>query len=333
MVIIIGQAFESLCLYLEGNGIQATGYRPEHVPSLTALLLASSQITDIVLPQGEDKNWSVGHVLSAAKQLQGKGRMIFLGAGARQPSLISVAADKETLLALLKAPKKPLAGTAGGTGGRRPPESPAAAARNCVKIRPLDLPPDKIFFLGVIGAQHRIGCTTQAVGLWHYCKALGFDPAVVASREQIAEIAGTMHSQEIPGGYRIEGVPFVTDTALSYDCYILDIGPGNMREALRSADQLILVAGSKPWELQHTAAALRAARGKEMLILLSFSSQSDAKALQPLFGRQTVTTLPWMPELWHPSMDAMAIYDVVLRPVLERLLSRCEPQLEDEPAG
>lgn len=168
--------------------------------------------------------------------------------------------------------------------------------------------------LGVMGSQPRIGCTTQAVGLWHYCKALGFDPAVVSASEQIAQIASVMNCKEIEGGYQVEGVPFVADTALAYDCYILDIGTGSITEALRVTDYLVLVAGSKPWELQHTAAALRASKGKDMGILLSFTSQKDAESLQPLFGSQTAEVAPWMPELWDPTIEALLIYDALLRP-------------------
>lgn len=183
--------------------------------------------------------------------------------------------------------------------------------------------------LGVVGTQHRIGCTTQAVGLWHYCKALGFDAAVVSGKEQIAQIASPMHCEQIPGGYNIEGIPFVTETTLPYDCYILDIGPGSIPDALSVTDCLVLVAGVKPWEIQHTAAALHSAKGSELSVLLSFSSEADAAGLKPLFGRQSIAVVPWMPELWTPSPQALAIYDQLLRPVLRRILSMEEPQQEE----
>lgn len=329
MVVIIGTDAEPLCVYLQENGVQAAAFDPSHVPSLTAFLLTRPEITDVVLL--EEKNWSMGHILSAAKQLESKGRMVFLGSYEKLPPLISIAADKEQLAQLLKKPVKPASGS--GAGGKvqrflRGSQSSPELTRK-PDIRPLAVPAGKILFIGVIGSQHRIGCTTQAVGLWHYCKALGFDPAVVAGQEQLAQLAAPMHSQEIPGGYKIEGIPFITNTALSYDCYILDIGPGSMQEAMNLSDCLVLVAGSKPWELQNTAAALRAAKGTDLLIFLSFSTQSDGEALRPLFGRQAAAILPWMPELWQPSAPALAIYDALLRPMLSRELSK--ELIEEEP--
>lgn len=328
MVVVIGATAVRVAGFLSEKGIEAFAYQSAQVPSLTALLLQKPEISDIVLLQGEERTWSMGHILAAAKQLQNKGRMIFLGDYGPLPALITVAADNEMLLKLLKKQK-----ISDGTTGAKTPVVPLEMPENHkrqIVIRPMVVPPEKILLLGVIGSQHRIGCTTQAVGLWHYCKALGFDPAIVASDSEIQEIARPMRSQGIPGGYQIEGIPFVTDTAHAYDCYILDIGPGNVQEALRATDCLVLIAGSKPWELQYTAAALRAARGKEMLVLLSFSSRSDAAALQPLFGCQTAEVLPWMPDLWKPSVEALEVYESVLRPALEKMLARDETQQENE---
>lgn len=322
MVAIIGQDAKPLCRYLEGKGINAITFQVTQIPSLTALQLARTEITDIVILADAQKSWSLPHILSAAKQLQAKGCLVFLGHEGELPPLIAKAADRELLVTLLQRKPKPPAKASAGSGG-------LAAAKPVMQqpvIQPLRIPPDKILFLAVVGAQHRIGCTTQAIGLWHYCKALGFDPAVVASQEQIAEIAGTMHCKEIQSGYQIEGVPFVNETSLAYDCYILDVGTGSIPEALKAADYVLLVAGSKPWELRHTAMALRETKGEEILLLLSFSSQKDANSLQPLIGGRNSAVLPWMPELWKPSEEAMAMYETLLRPVLQRLMERDDRQ-------
>lgn len=327
MVAIIGTDGGALRAYLEGNGVKAAVYQPNRVSSLTALLLGTEGITDLVILPDARGSWSMGHILSTAKQLQDRGRLVFYGGtNDKIPPLIAAAGDKEALLRLLKKPVKPAAkASAGGQG-----QAAVTVTERPAKILPLEIPPEKILILGVVGSQRRIGCTTQAVGLWHYCKALGFDPAIVAGQEQIAQIAGTMQSQAIQGGYRVQGIPFVTDAALTYDCYILDVGTGAIQDALGAADHLILVVGSKPWELQHTAAALRAARGRNMLILLSFSAQRDAESLAPLFGQRSVGLIPWMPELWTPSPAALALYDRLLRPTLERLLARDQDREKEE---
>ena len=189
--------------------------------------------------------------------------------------------------------------------------------------------PGSILVLGVIGSQQRIGCTTQAIGLWHYCKALGLDPAIVAASDQIAQLASVMECKQIEEGCVIEGVPFVSSTALAYDCYIVDIGAAAIPEAKKMTDCLVLVAGSKPWELEHTARALRSAKGRDIHVLLSFTSQKDADNLQPLFGGLPYSPVPYMTDPWKSCFEAMLVYDTLLRPVLERLMSQENTPEED----
>lgn len=332
MTIIIGTGAATLRTYLEENGIKAAAYRCEEVPSLTALLLQLPGISNIVLLQ-EEIVWSMGHILAAAKQLEGRGRLVLMGTDKAPYAMIHVAAGKEDLLRTLKSSAKPATSDTGGRTFLRadtPPVTPSTTPPEAPKISPMEIPPSKMLLLGIVGSQQRIGCTTQAISLWHYCKALGFDPAIVSSPEQLAAIAAPMQKEEIPGGYCIEGIPFVTNTTYAYDCYILDVGVGNIQEVQNYADHTILVAGSKPWELQHTAAALRALRGKELSVLLSFCSEKDAKSLQPLFGSITPAVMPWTPELWTPCLAAMAILDTLLRSIITQILNREETISEPE---
>lgn len=326
MHIAILSSDSSIAAFLSHGGHTVTRYQPDAVPSLTRLIFDNEEISALVIQDGETALWSGSHVITAARQLERRGPTILLGGGKITDQCVNakavlVAKDKTELTALLR--RKPQA----ADGGRSltPADTTPIKPVKPVQIPPLSIPAGKILFLGVVGSQRRIGCTTQAIGLWHYCKALGFDPAVVSSPEQIAQIAGTMRHDEIDSGFQVEKVPFVTSTALAYDCYILDIGPGSIPDALKNTDCLVLVAGSKPWELQHTTAALRAAQGRKMEIILSFTSPKDASVLQPLFGGQTAIAAPWMPDLWTPVPEALAAYELLLRPTLERLLSAMEP--------
>lgn len=325
MTIIIGNNAEPLRIYLEENAIKAAAYRCDTVPSLTALSFQIPNIRHIVLLQ-EDIVWSMGHILAAAKQLQGKGRLFLLGTDAAPYSMIHAALTKEDLLQLIKTSPKATSTSSGGRVMHQADEPPKETQPKQHTVFPLNIPPSKILLLGIVGSQQRIGCTTQAIALWHYCKALGFDPAIVSSSEQLAAIAAPMKKEEIPGGYRIESIPFVTSTAHAYDCYLLDVGAGNIQATQSYADHTILVAGGKPWELQHTAASLRALRGKELTVLLSFCCEKDAKSLQPLFGTITPQVMPWAPELWTPHPGALAIFDTLLRSIITQILERTEAQ-------
>lgn len=325
MVVVIGSDDQNVVLYLSQHGIQAVPSAAAQIPSLTAMLLTQKEISDIVFLPGEEKNWSMGHILSAAKQLQGKGRIFFCGPDTKPPALICTVTSVTELLDQLKRPLKK-SSDSGGAKKQQPPEKPLSIQATtqtspAPPVRPMTISPGCILILGVIGSQHRIGCTTQAVGLWHYCKALGFYPAIVSGKEQIAQIAAPMRCERIAGGYRIEGIPFIVDAAQAYDCYILDIGTGSIPEARKASDVLILVAGTKPWEIQNTAAAIKAARGLNVPLILSYSSQADADSLSRVFGHHEYAVAPWMPDLWTAGSGVLQIYDNLLRPILERFLT------------
>lgn len=325
--------------FLSAAGFTVMQLHPNDTPSLTALLFDHPELSALVIQDDSAAIWSASHVLAAAKHLERNGPTILLGGGKLTAqcgtlALVKVTERKEEIPDLLRRPPK---GTAGGhsiTETEKLTSKLASVTQSAplpVKpnIRPLPIPPGKILMLGVIGSQQRIGCTTQAIALWHYCKVLGFDPAIVAPSDQIAQLASVMECKQIQEGYMIEGIPFVSSAALAYDCYILDIGAGSIPEAKKMTDCLVLVAGSKPWELEHTARAIRAAQGRGVHVLLSYTTQRDAENLQPLFGSLSCSVVPYMTELWKPCFEAMLIYDALLRPVLERLMVQEQAQQAD----
>lgn len=325
--------------FLSAAGFTVTQLHPDEVPSLTALLFDHPELSALVIQDDSAAIWSASHVLAAAKHLERNGPTILLGDGkltaqCGNVELVKITASKEELPELLRRPPK---GTAGGhsiTETEKLTSKLASVTQSASltvkpKIRPLGISPGSIVMLGVVGSQPRIGCTTQAIGLWHYCKALGFDAAIVAASDQIAQLASVMECKQIQEGYMIEGIPFVSSAALAYDCYILDIGAGSIAEAKKMVDCLVLVAGSKPWELEHTARAIRAAQGRGVHVLLSFTSQKDTENLRPLFGSLSCAPVPYMTDPWKTCFEAMLVYDALLRPALERLMEQEQAQQED----
>ncbi len=320
--------------FLTDQGFPVLSLPPEAVPSLTGLLLDHPEISGLVIQDGASARWSAPHVLDAAKHLPRGCPTVLLGGGSltelcRHSPLVRIAQRVELIPPLLRrafptGEDDAAGGTAAGgtaaaaSGGRRP--APAAPA-------PIRIPDGRILMLAVTGSQPRIGCTTQAIGLWHYCKALGLTPAVVSSPERIAQIAGAMRHEEISGGCRIDGIPFVAGTDLAYDCYILDLGVCSVPDGI---DCLILTAGSKPWELPYTVEALRVPW--DMAVLLSFTSEKDAALLRPLFGARRVLPAPWIPDPWMPDGTALRIYDTLLRPLLQRILDTEPPAPRPAPA-
>ena len=339
MHVAVIAADSSISRFLSAAGFTVMQLHPDEVPSLTALLFDHPEIFALVIEDGSTANWSASHVLAAAKHLERNGPTVLLGTGklsaqCGSAALLQVTERKDELPELLRRRPKPAPGGRSVTANEKlasnlVPADPSSSLQVKPKIRPLRIPPGKLLMLGVIGSQNRIGCTTQAISLWHYCKALGFDPAIVAAADQIAQLASVMECKQIEEGCLIEGIPFVSSAALAYDCYILDIGAGDLREAKKMTDCLVLVAGSKPWELQHTAAAIRAAQGKGVHVLLSYTSQKDAESLQPLFGSLPCSIVPYTTDLWKPCFETLLVYDTLLRPVLERLMDHEHTPDED----
>ena len=327
MEIIVIEDRSSLTKHLQAAGFSVQRFSYREVPSVTALLLSHTNVCGMVIQDQSSVIWSGAHILAAAKQLSVKGHTVIVGGGklteqCKSSPLVSVCTDITPLADLLKRPiKKAPAGKAGLQVKPKPAALTEQKAEVPEPVKPLKIPADKILFVAVLGSQPRVGCTTQAVGLWHYLKALGFDPAIASSAEQIAQIVGAMHNEQIEGGYKVEGIPFVTDTALAYDCYILDLGSNvNLEEVKRTADCIILVAGSKPWELQNTAAAARAVRGSKHRILLSFTTKENAEKLMPVFAGELAIAAPWIPDIWDKSPTALQQYEYLLRDLIVDLL-------------
>lgn len=312
---------------LEKHGFTVITLQHGDVPSLTRLMLDQEDLTDFVIEDIDPAPWSAAHVMSTARHIQSKGSFILLGskclAGQCSGCPFIIATEELSAVPQLLRNKnsEPKTNPAGGT---TPIHIEQPKAPELTAPEPLAIPRDKIVYVGVVGSQMRIGCTTQAIALWHYCKALGFSPAIASGAAQIAQIAGVMESAPIEYGHLIEEIPFVTDTALDYDCYILDMGTEADPSLLGIADIIVLVAGSKPWELLNTTAAARNLSAHNPEILLSFSK--DARTLQPLFDSKCFDA-PWIPDIWHPSSEAFSLFEQMLRPKFLQVLSNSIPEL------
>lgn len=218
----------------------------DQVPSLVGAILSDPELTQLVLV--DPPPWSQAHVLAAGKQLQGRGGQLYLiGSSLRSSYVHRIQGLKDlTKPAASGGTEKPQqrSQVSSSPNPAPPVQSPAPV------IRPLQIPPDLIYSLAVAGSQARIGCTTQALGLWRWARAVGFMPAVVVDEEEAAALAACYGSQSrrIAGGFEICGIPMVSSTALAYDCYIYDLGvlgPETQR-LFSGADWSILVSGIKP---------------------------------------------------------------------------------------
>lgn len=314
MKAMIHKELERMNGIFQKYGIETEGFPDPAPSSLTALLLRDKEIAFFLLPNVEA--WSLGHVLSAAKLLSSRGGSFLLWEEpVDRPPLLRCVHTEAALEALLK-PK------IASTGGTEPVRKPYPLTQ---QVQPLAIPPGAVLLLGVVGSQGRVGCTTQTIALYHYCKILGFSPAICQPPEVLASLTEACHGTEIPGGYRIEGIPFVTGTALDYDCYVLDLGAAPQEAALEACDQLILVGGWKPWEIAATASAWVSLTKYPVLPVLSFLRWQDLAKYQPLFGGVEVFPAPYVSgEPWTLNPAAIQAWDRILRQPLEAALERQE---------
>ena len=307
----------------------------DQVPSLVGAILSDPELVQLVLV--DPLPWSQAHVLAAGKQLQGRGGQLYLiGSSLRSSYVRQIQALGEiTKPAAPGGTEKPQQRpqVSSSPNPAPPVQSPAPV------IRPLQIPPDLIYSLAVAGSQARIGCTTQALGLWRWARAVGFMPAVVVDEEEAAALAACYGSQSrrIAGGFEICGIPMVSSTALAYDCYIYDLGvlgPETQR-LFSGADWSILVSGIKPpGELRALSQALAAVGQRPYLsCLCSFATPEAVRQISDLFGGRRVLAAPWAPDPFDPGEDAVAVYDRLLRPVLLQMLRQGPEQgfyLEEE---
>lgn len=299
------------------------------IPSLTALLLERPKLAALAVRADQAGRWSDGHILAAAKLLQERGRLVLVGTGAERLEGSTLLFSVDTEEAALKLLTRPRGGAAAMAAAKKPDGGggPVVEREPVFTAQPLKISRSRVLMIDVVGSQPRMGCTTQAIGLWHYFKALGLSPAVVMEESQVRLLAETVSgAKRIDGGCRINGISFITNTQQPYDCYIRDGGFGR-RMGHENADAVVLVAGAKPWELSNTMQAARTLQQSRSAVIFSFTGPREVPQLGPLVHNIPAEAAPYMPDPWARLPAMLLIYDRLLRPMLER---EPEENLEEE---
>lgn len=327
---------ETLAKALEEKGVSSAVFDAGSTPSLTAMLVAHTDIISVVMCAEELGRWSDGHILAAAKALQSKGRFLILGESAEaerlkcSPLVICVSSIEDALKLLLR-PKGGAAALAAKVTMGETTSAPVAELE--FDARRLKGSESRIYSVAVHGSQPRIGCTTQALGLWHYFKAVGLSSAIVATESQIHLLEETVANAKRDGDcVTIDGIPFLPEPDKGlHDIYIWD-APNVSCEKLRP-DAVLLVAGCKPWELYNTIEAMNHVPQDRTAILLSFATEETTQGLRKEIREKgiEVDIAPYMPDPWaEANASLLRIYDALLRPILERKAPDLSETEEDE---
>lgn len=306
------------------------------VPSLMCLIdLPQTPPCAIVLDFRAGCPYSVPHVLSAAQLLAATRHRLFLLKGGNLPeSLVSsgnfilLPETVQEALAKIGACMKKRGKPTDGSSRKEKPEKKRVPSPASKEPPPALELYGMILILAVAGSQSRIGCTTQAFALWHYCKSLGLQTAIVMPPDAAALLAKFMDGQQREGGVVIGEIPIVDGMTYEFDCYIQDLGvltPDNQKQ-FQDADCGILVMGGKPWELTFAAKALSLTQGqRQLLLLVSFCTDGALSELKKVFPGWFLAAADWRPDPFQPQTPD---FDAVLRPLLEQAIF---PDLPFEP--
>lgn len=285
------------------------------VPSLTALHgLPEDSSCAVVLDLRQGCPYSVSHILAAANLLTTTPHRLFAllptdAPKALMSGLTVLPEDTEQAQALIRH-KMAADGASPKPVKKSKPRGPTPALRLY----------GAILILAVAGSQSRIGCTTQTFQLWHCCRQLGLQSAVVMAEEQRASLARFLDTKPRDGGILLGEIPILDGMNYEFDCYLEDLGvlTPDKQARFQKADCGVLVMGGKPWELSHTADALHLAEAQKRLLLLpSFCSDAAADELRKAFPDQPLAAASWCPDLFQPSKPDL---QEALLPLLEQAI-------------
>lgn len=137
--------------------------------------------------------------------------------------------------------------------------------------------------IAVIGSQHRIGATTVALGLANWINMAGGTACYVEANESShMERIAADYGMGVDGrGYILDGVGYYKgQPGKDYQFIVKDFGTNIPKKV---QEMVVLVCGTKPYELHNTARLLQYYEGQELVILLPFVAQGLWETYMKLF--------------------------------------------------
>lgn len=300
--------------------IVATVYCASQINSLVAFIMREKTIVqqDFIVLDLTEANWSQEHILSAVQQLRrfAVSRLIFIAPAGDETvflygRLVSFRIDDLITLGpdvdLLEEMKQCLTRNDGSELDRR-----LSAMRNAMsttaarRVAPLEIPPGMTLSIAVGGAMPRIGATTQAIGLCHYLKQLGFAPCLFDPERKLLDMLLPFYrdeTQEHSDHVTIRGISFCTVKHQRFNAYIRDAGviAEETKAVFRTADLSVLVGGTKPWELPALAAAMAGLKdcAAALVTIVTFAGEGDLESVGQYLGTHYASA-PYAPDIWKP---------------------------------
>lgn len=163
----------------------------------------------------------------------------------------------------------------------------------------------------VLSSQSRMGATTVAMGLTAWLHGVGAKVCYIEANSSghIANLARAYEMEEIEGGYQYDGVDYCTTIPDSDRNFIVcDVGKDmqTLTEQTNGDDNLLLVCGTKPYELSATIRLKKQFEIIHAFILCPFVDKNlqatYANALQTDYHK--VLFLDYQPDLMDADSNA-----------------------------
>lgn len=171
--------------------------------------------------------------------------------------------------------------------------------------------------IAVVGAQERIGTTTVALGLANWLTEVGGRSCYVEANESghmecLAKDYEMVLKDE--GGVMDEVGYYKRRPTQEYSFVVTDYGTGELET---KPDILLLVCGTKPYELPHTLKLLEQYEDQRAIIFFPFVVQEHRRAYEDSFStdKHRVLFLEYQPDCFDGSANSN-IFKTIIKPYI-----------------
>lgn len=157
--------------------------------------------------------------------------------------------------------------------------------------------------IAVLSSQPRMGATTTAIGLASWLSAVGASVCYVEENQSgiLRMMAADYEMEQEENGWRLDGVYYGT-APLSHPVNFIIHDFGYMADpkvALENSHMLLVVCGTKSYEIEHSMRLLKRLETNDAFILCPFTHERVRKDYADIFQSDfhTVLFLDYQPEL------------------------------------
>ncbi|WP_312431001.1 hypothetical protein [Lacrimispora sp.] len=173
--------------------------------------------------------------------------------------------------------------------------------------------------IAILSSQPRMGATTTAIGFSSWLSAVGASVCYVEENQSgiLSMMAADYEMEQEEDGWRLDGVYYGTAPLSQPVNFIIhDFGyMADPKAALENSHMLLLVCGTKPYEIEHSMRLLKRLENADAYILCPFTHESVRNDYTDIFQSDfhTVLFLEYQPELTDGMSNAKSYKAMVTK--------------------